>query len=71
MLPPGIPPAIPEAGGLPVPQQPPQSVTIGDLLFGDNRQTPEDYRSGAFQKVSFVNAYLPRLGGETVSAFTT
>ncbi len=40
-----------------------QPLTIGDLLFGDNRQTPEDYRSGAFQKVSFVNTYLPRLGG--------
>jgi hypothetical protein len=63
LLPPGIPPAIPEAGGMPGTAQPPQPVTIGDLLFGDNRQTPEDNRAGAFQKLSFVNTYLPRLGG--------
>ncbi len=63
LLPPGIAPAIPEAGAGPVPQQPPQPLTIGDLLFGDNRQTPEDYRSGAFQKASFINTYLPRFGG--------
>ena len=63
LLPPGIPPAIPQAGGVPGLTQPPPPQTIGDLLFGDNRQTPEDYRSGAFQKVSFVNTYLPRFGG--------
>jgi hypothetical protein len=39
-------------------------LTLGDLLFGDNRNTPEDYRSGAFQKLSFVNDYLPRFGAE-------
>jgi hypothetical protein len=64
LLPQGIPPAIPDAGGFPMPQQTPQPVSLGDLVFGDNRQTPEDYRSGAFQKLSFVNTYLPRFGGE-------
>jgi hypothetical protein len=53
-LPPGMPPAV--APGAP--------ATWGDLLFGDNRQSPEDYRSGSFQKASFINTYLPRMGGD-------
>ena len=64
LLPPGIPPAAPPGTMEPVPQQPPPPATIGDLLFGDNRKTPEDYRSGAFQKLSFTNTYLPRMGGD-------
>ena len=41
-------------------EQAPQ--TLADLLFADGRQTPADNRSGAFQKLSFLNAYLPRMG---------
>jgi hypothetical protein len=62
LLPPGIPPALPPGVNQPVAQQSP--ATIGDLIFGDNRKTPEDYRSGAFQKISFINTYLPRWGSD-------
>jgi hypothetical protein len=62
LLPPGIPPALPPGVNPPVTQSPP--TTIGDLLFGDNRKTPDDYRSGAFQKLSFANTYLPRWGSD-------
>jgi hypothetical protein len=63
-LPPGIPPAVPAGAVQPEMQQPPPPATIGDLLFGDNRKTPDDYRSGAFQKLSFMNMYLPRWGSD-------
>jgi len=70
LLPPGIPPAIPQAGAMFVPNQPPPPPpTLGDLLLGDNRKTPEDYRSGAFQKLSFVNTYLPRLGDNSFGTY--
>ena len=61
---------FPRQATCPYRAQPPPPATIADLLFGDNRQTPEDSRSGAFQKISFVNTYLPRLGGEDGSAST-
>ncbi len=64
LLPPGIPPALPPGQMQPAMQQPPPPATIGDLLFGDNRKTPDDYRSGAFQKLSFTNTYLPRWGSD-------
>ena len=64
LLPPGIPPALPPGQIQPGVQQPPPPATIGELLFGDNRRTPDDYRSGAFQKLSFTNTYLPRMGGD-------
>jgi hypothetical protein len=64
LLPPGIPPALPPGAMRPAVQQPPPPATIGDLLFGDNRRTPEDYRTGAFQRLSFTNTYLPRMGGD-------
>ncbi len=64
LLPPGIPPALPPGQTQPAVQQPLPPATIGDLLFGDNRKTPDDYRSGAFQKLSFTNTYLPRWGGD-------
>ena len=61
LLPPGMPPAISaDAAG---PSMQPAPAGLDDLLFGDDRKTPEDYRSGAFQKLSFVNTYLPRMGG--------
>jgi hypothetical protein len=37
-------------------------MTLADLLFADGRKTPADNREGAFQKLSFVNTYLPRMG---------
>ncbi len=40
----------------------PEPTTQGDLLFADGRNTPRDNRCGAFQSLSFVNAYLPRTG---------
>ena len=78
LVPPGIPPAVPNpeaytsgSPAMPGPsmQPSPPPVNVGALLFGDNRKTPEDYRSGAFQKASFGNTYLPRWA-RTVSAFT-
>jgi hypothetical protein len=47
-----------------VPQPLPQPATLADLLFADGRQTPGDNRSGTFQKLSFVNTYLPRMGSD-------
>ena len=46
----------------PAPPQSQEPTTLGDLLFGDGRKTPSDNRCGAFQKLSFVNTYLPRMG---------
>ncbi len=46
----------------PAPPQCPPAMTLGDLLFADGRKTPSDYRCGSFQKLSFVNTYLPRMG---------
>ncbi len=61
---PGQVPYLPPVGP-PIVTEPPQSaepVTLGDLLFADGRKTPSDTRAGAFQKLSFVNTYLPRMG---------
>jgi hypothetical protein len=70
LLPPGIPLAVPYGGAQPAaPQSPPPPATIGDLIFGDNRKTPEDYRSGCFQKLSLVNTYLPRMGTDGFGAY--
>ncbi len=63
-VPPGQTPYLPPLGP-PIVTEPPQSaepVTLGDLLFADGRKTPSDARAGAFQKLSFVNTYLPRMG---------
>ena len=46
------------------PPQCPPPATLGDLLFADGRKTPGDNRCGAFQKLSFVNTYLPRMGAD-------
>jgi len=54
-------PAIPLQ---PAPPQCPVPTTLGDLLFADGRNTPRDNRCGAFQKLSFVNTYLPRMGSD-------
>ena len=62
LLPPGIPLAPPPGANPPIEAQ--QPVSLGDLIFGDNRKTPDEYRSGAFQKMSFTNTYLPRMGGD-------
>jgi len=62
--PPGLPPPEPAVMSAPGMPQSAEPATLGDLLFGDDRKTPEDYRSGAFQKISFVNTYLPRLGAD-------
>jgi hypothetical protein len=65
----GEPPGVP-APGLPAmmvePGLPPVTApaTLGDLLFADGRQTPSDYRAGAFQKLAMVNTYLPRMGSD-------
>ena len=48
----------------PAPPQYPAPTTLGDLLFADDRKTPADNRAGAFQKLSFVNTYLPRMGAD-------
>ena len=48
----------------PAPSQCPEPATLGDLLFADGRNTPRDNRCGAFQSISFVNAYLPRMGAD-------
>ncbi len=40
-----------------------EPTTLAELLFADGRQSPSDYRSGSFQKLSFINTYLPRKGG--------
>ena len=48
----------------PAPPQCPAPTTLGDLLFADGRNTPGDNRCGAFQKLSFVNTYLPRMGAD-------
>jgi len=55
-------PVAPAIGTEPVPPQCPPATTLGDLLFADGRKTPGDYRCGSFQKLSFVNTYLPRMG---------
>jgi hypothetical protein len=57
---------VPTAAPLPSqpPSQCPAPATLGDLLFADGRNTPRDNRCGAFQSISFVNAYLPRTGSE-------
>jgi hypothetical protein len=70
--PPGVPllpgqaPGLPQAGPAiamePASIQAPEPKTLGELLFADGRSSPRDYRSGSFQKLSFVNTYLPRLG---------
>ncbi len=57
-------PAFPPAETAPALAQPPAPKTLGDLLFADGRQTPADNRSGAFQKLAFVNTYLPRMGAD-------
>jgi hypothetical protein len=57
----------PQPMGPPIANPPPQSsepAALGDLLFADGRNTPADNRAGAFQKLSFANAYLPRIGGD-------
>jgi hypothetical protein len=46
----------------PIQPQCPAATTLGDLLFADGRKTPADNRCGSFQKLSFVNTYLPRMG---------
>ncbi|MGA2259526.1 MAG: hypothetical protein ABSG53_33030, partial [Thermoguttaceae bacterium] len=46
----------------PSPSQCPEPTTLAELLFADGRRTPADNRCGAFQKLSFVNTYLPRMG---------
>jgi hypothetical protein len=61
--PPGaVPYSVPPLQPVPMPQPTPEPTTLGDLLFGDGRKSPEDNRNGAFQRLSFVNAYLPRMG---------
>ncbi len=66
-LPPGQAPCPspmgPAIAAEPAPPQCPAPTTLGDLLFADGRNTPADSRCGAFQKLSFANTYLPRLGG--------
>jgi hypothetical protein len=61
---PGLPPAGSAIATAPVPPQCPAPATLGDLLFGDGRTTPRDNRCGSFQKLSFVNTYLPRMGSD-------
>ncbi len=65
-VPPGQAPSLPPMGPAiatePAPPQCPAPTTLGDLLFADGRNTPSDNRCGAFQKLSFVNTYLPRMG---------
>jgi len=46
----------------PAPSRCPEPTTLGELLFADGRQTPADNRCGSFQKLSFINSYLPRIG---------
>ena len=46
----------------PAPPQCPPPTTLDELLFADGRRTPADNRCGSFQKLSFVNTYLPRMG---------
>lgn len=53
----------------PAPPQCPEATTLGELLFADGRNTPHDNRCGAFQKLSFVNTYLPRLGSEGFGSY--
>ncbi|MEI8374644.1 MAG: hypothetical protein WCJ35_17600 [Planctomycetota bacterium] len=53
-------PALPQC-------QPP--TTLGDLFFADGRKTPSDYRCGSFQKLSFVNTYLPRMGSNGLGLY--
>jgi hypothetical protein len=60
---PSPPPMGPSIAAEPAPPQCPPPATLGDLLFADGRNTPSDNRCGAFQKLSFTNTYLPRLGG--------
>lgn len=49
---------VPEAA----PLRCPEPSTLDELLFADGRKTSADNRCGVFQKLSFVNTYLPRLG---------
>ena len=57
-------PLGPAIAAEPTPPQCPAPTTLGDLLFADGRKTPADNRCGAFQKLSFVNTYLPRMGSQ-------
>jgi hypothetical protein len=61
---PYLPPAGPAVTSGPAPAQCPAPTTLGELLFADGRNTPADNRCGSFQKLSFVNTYLPRMGSD-------
>ncbi len=40
-------------------------------MFADGRNTPADNRCGSFQKLSFVNTYLPRMGSDGFGLYDT